>query len=72
MEVSETGKEKATYVRSVKLDQGLNEQTMPVDGVCIFSVNFTSSDGNNVHRGGSFPFYRTSEWIPSCKRRLTL
>ena len=41
--------ERAPYVRSVKLDEGLNEQTMSIDGFCIFSINLTRSDGNDVY-----------------------
>ena len=54
-EVSNNEKGTATCLRNIKLHESLNEQTMAIHGVCIFSVHLASSDGYNIHRCGRAP-----------------
>ena len=51
-EVVDTERWAPTCLRNIELDESLNEQTMTIHGVCIFSVHLTSSDGHNIHRCG--------------------
>ena len=54
-EVSDNDRQITTRLRSIKLDESLNEQTMAIHGVCIFSVHLASSDRHNIHRCGRAP-----------------
>ena len=51
-EALDNERRRVTCLRNIELDESLNEQTMAIHGVCIFSVHLASSDGHNIHRYG--------------------
>ena len=51
-DVLDNERQTTTCLGRIELDESLNEQTMAIHGVCIFSVYLASSDGHNIRRYG--------------------